>query len=77
MFVPGASISLDQNEDSLGRSYLDEEEINSAATSDSEGVVVSSEGAKALSADKVKQVSNFVCYVDCEQNNELRAFSIR
>lgn len=56
VFVPGQSLKIDENEDSLGRSYQEETEgdINSAETSDSEGVVVSSSaGASAVAAAKV------------------------
>ena len=54
VFVPDTSMSFDQNEgNALGSTY-EKKEINSAETSDSEGVVVSSGSALASLKLKVR-----------------------
>ena len=56
VFVPDTSMSFDQNEEQTLESPFKEDEINSAATSDSEAVVVSSGGARALSKLSVRHI---------------------
>ena len=75
VFVPGGSAIVDENEDSLGTSYQDEE-VNSDGTSDSEGVVVSSGGIKSLPKLPVKS-PQFCSHVTCFGKLHMLQFQVR